>query len=64
MVRSSIRAVEALMTSSYLLDCTTGRSAGFAPFKDAADQGAGLTICDFVDAGGLMSYGVSQRDAP
>jgi hypothetical protein len=24
------------MTSSNLLDCTTGKSAGFAPLKDAA----------------------------
>src|SRR5262245_26424824 len=30
-VRPSILAVEALMTSSNLLDCTTGKSAGFAP---------------------------------
>src|SRR5262249_1704350 len=30
-VRPSILAVEALMTSSNLLDCTTGRSAGLAP---------------------------------
>src|SRR6476646_9197302 len=29
----SIRAVWALMTSSNLLDCTTGRSAGFAPLR-------------------------------
>ena len=32
-VRSSIRAVEALMASSYLLDWTTGRSAGLAPLR-------------------------------
>src|SRR6516162_7910844 len=32
-VRPSIRAVEALMTSSNLLDCTTGKSAGFAPLR-------------------------------
>ena len=32
-VRPSIRAVWALMTSSNLLDCTTGRSAGFAPLR-------------------------------
>src|SRR5262249_50947836 len=31
MVRPSIRAIWALMTSSNLVDCTTGRSAGFAP---------------------------------
>jgi hypothetical protein len=30
-VRPSILAVSALMTSSNLLACTTGRSAGFAP---------------------------------
>src|SRR5262249_18028278 len=29
----SILAVWALMTSSNLLDCTTGRSAGFAPLR-------------------------------
>src|SRR5262249_56697143 len=29
----SVRAVCALMTSSNLLDCTTGRSAGFAPLR-------------------------------
>src|SRR5262249_26042551 len=34
--RPSIRAVSALMTRSNLLDCTTGRSAGLAPFQDAA----------------------------
>ena len=32
-VRPSIRAVEALMTSSNLLACTTGRSAGLAPLR-------------------------------
>src|SRR5215472_5089944 len=32
-VRPSILAVEALMTSSNLLDCTTGKSAGFAPLR-------------------------------
>src|SRR5262249_19789970 len=32
-VRPSIRAVEALMTSSNLVDCTTGRSAGLAPLR-------------------------------
>src|ERR1700675_176393 len=32
-VRPSIRAVWALMTSSNLLACTTGRSAGFAPLR-------------------------------
>src|SRR5262245_31061200 len=32
-VRPSILAVEALMTSSNLLDCTTGKSAGFAPLS-------------------------------
>src|SRR5262249_20840155 len=32
-VRPSILAVETLMTSSNLLDCTTGRSAGFAPLR-------------------------------
>src|SRR5262245_27787375 len=32
-VRASILAVEALMTSSNLLDCTTGKSAGFAPLR-------------------------------
>jgi hypothetical protein len=31
--RPSILAVWALMTSSNLLDCTTGRSAGFAPLR-------------------------------
>src|SRR5262249_20535737 len=29
----SMRAVCALMTSSNLVDCTTGRSAGFAPLR-------------------------------
>src|SRR5712691_6886320 len=29
--RPSILAVEALMTNSNLVDCTTGKSAGFAP---------------------------------
>src|SRR5262249_8117139 len=32
-VRLSILAVEALMTSWNLLDCTTGNSAGFAPLR-------------------------------
>jgi hypothetical protein len=32
-VRPSIRAVEALMTNSNFEDCTTGRSAGFAPLR-------------------------------
>src|SRR5262249_24727048 len=32
-VRPSILAVEALITSSNLLDCTPGRSAGFAPLR-------------------------------
>src|SRR5262249_10367702 len=32
-VRPSILGVCALMTSSNLLDCTTGRSAGFAPLR-------------------------------
>src|SRR5262249_7373685 len=32
-VSPSILAVEALMTSSNLLDCTTGKSAGFAPLR-------------------------------
>src|SRR5262249_38074451 len=32
-VRPSIRAVTALMTSSNLLDCTTGRSAGLASLR-------------------------------
>ena len=32
-VRPSIRAVSALMTSSNLVDCTTGRSAGLAPLR-------------------------------
>jgi hypothetical protein len=31
--RPSIRAVWALMTNSNLVDCTTGRSAGFAPLR-------------------------------
>ena len=32
-VRPSIRAVWWLMTNSNLVDCTTGRSAGFAPLR-------------------------------
>src|SRR5262245_13690452 len=32
-VRPSILAVSALMTNSNLLDCMTGRSAGFAPLR-------------------------------
>src|SRR5262249_36200688 len=32
-VRPSMRAISALMTSSNLLDCTTGRSAGFVPLR-------------------------------
>src|SRR5262249_7063283 len=32
-VRSSSRAVWALMTNSNLVDCITGRSAGFAPLR-------------------------------
>jgi hypothetical protein len=32
-VRPSILAVEALMTSSNLVDCATGRSAGLAPLR-------------------------------
>jgi hypothetical protein len=35
-VRPSALAVFMLMTSSNLLDCTTGRSAGIAPFKTLA----------------------------
>ena len=31
--RPSVRAVSALITSSNLLDCTTGRSAAFAPLR-------------------------------
>src|ERR1700738_2356417 len=31
--RPSILAVEALMTNSNLVDCTTGKSAGFAPLR-------------------------------
>jgi hypothetical protein len=31
--RPSILAVSALITSSNLLDCTTGKSAGFAPLR-------------------------------
>src|SRR5262249_17345777 len=31
--RPSIRAVEALITNSSLVDCTTGKSAGFAPLR-------------------------------
>jgi hypothetical protein len=33
MARPSMRAVSASMTSSNLVDCTTGRSAGFAPSR-------------------------------
>src|SRR6266851_2063471 len=32
-LRPSVLAVWALMTSSNLVDCTTGRSAGFAPLR-------------------------------
>ena len=32
-VRPSILAVRALMTSSTLLDCTTGKSVGLAPLR-------------------------------
>src|SRR5262249_56359612 len=32
-VRPSIRAVSALMTSSNLVACTTGKSAGFSPLR-------------------------------
>jgi hypothetical protein len=32
-LRPRIRAVWALMTSSNLVDCTTGKSAGFAPLR-------------------------------
>ena len=32
-VTPSIRAVSALMTNSSLVDCITGRSAGFAPLR-------------------------------
>ena len=32
-VRPSILAVSTLMTSSNLLACTTGKSAGFAPLR-------------------------------
>src|SRR5262249_45087137 len=32
-VRPSILAVSALMTSSILVDCSTGRSAGLAPLR-------------------------------
>jgi hypothetical protein len=40
-VRPSICAVLALMTSSNLLDCKTGRSAGFAPLR----MRAGIDAC-------------------
>src|SRR5262245_1971042 len=40
----SILAVSALTTSSSLVDCMTGRSAGLAPFDDKARIGADLTI--------------------
>ena len=43
--RPSIRAVWALITSSNLVDCSTGMSAGFAPFEDAAGIDAQLTNC-------------------
>ena len=32
------------MTSSNLVDCMTGKSAGFVALEDAADIDAGLTI--------------------
>ena len=32
-VKPSILAVRALMTSSILLDCTTGKSVGLAPLR-------------------------------
>jgi hypothetical protein len=32
-VRPSMRAICALMTNANLLDCTTGKSAGFAPLR-------------------------------
>ena len=40
----AVRAVCALMTSSNLVDCTTGRSAGLAPLRNAAHIDAGLTM--------------------
>src|SRR5213083_1041351 len=43
--RPSARAVCRLITNSNLVDCKTGRSAGFAPLRDAAGIGADLTIC-------------------
>src|SRR5262245_16373447 len=47
-VRPSIRAVSALITSSNVVDCTIGKSAGFAPLslvavndRDLADENVG-----------------------
>ena len=42
-VRPSILAIVVLMNSSNLSDCTTGKSAGLAPLKDAAGINADLT---------------------
>ena len=42
-LRPSILAVWALMTSSNLVGCTTGKSAGLAPSEDAAGIDADLT---------------------
>src|SRR5262245_41902334 len=42
-VRPSSLAVWALMTSSNLVDCTTGKSTGLVPLEDTADIDADLT---------------------
>ena len=42
-VRPSVLAVWMLMTSSNLLDCTTGRSAGLGALEDAPSIDADLT---------------------
>src|SRR5262249_6332773 len=43
-VRPRILAVWWLMTSSSLVDCTTGRSSGLGALEDVADIDADLTI--------------------
>src|SRR5262249_8019355 len=65
----SIRAVGWLMTNSNLLDCTTGKSAGFAPLRIVRHSELIVALAGrhrlpavyfdraFVAGGGLCSYG-------
>jgi len=55
-VRPSVFAVFRLITSSNLVDCTTGRSAGFPPVFGAltwSDQDFAESLCEQFDRQGL-----------